>query len=316
MRQYALIAIKAAISVGLLYFALSRTDFAAVGARLNRLDLTWAMVALAMLGIQLVLISIRWCKIAASCDAELPLRRAFSLSLVSTFFNQVLPSTVGGDAVRIWMFARDGAGWSSATYSVLLDRFVGVLALAVMVVLCLPWAFQLIQDPIARGVLLAIGLGCVAAGIAFVALGSRNWAWMQRFWPTRHLAQLATTALELFKSPGSLALLATVSLATHVMTAAAAWSIARAVTMPFEFLHALLLLPPVMLIATVPISIAGWGVRESVLMLAFGYAGLSQSDGLVLSILFGAAYFVVGIVGGAVWLLGDRTKPAPPPDQP
>ena len=317
MRKYALIAAKAAVSIGLLYFALARTDFSAVSVRLSRLDVAWSLLAVTALGVQIVLISIRWRKIAESCEAELSLRRACHLNLIATFFNQVLPSTVGGDAVRLWLFARDGAGWSKAAYSVLLDRFVGVLALAFLVMVSLPWSFQLIQNPIGRALLLAIGCGSVAAGIAFVALGSRGWVWMQRFWPTRHLAELARTALSMFNSASTFVLLLSVSLATHVMTAAVAWSVARAVMVPFEFFHALLLVPPVALIATVPISIAGWGVRESALMLAFAYAGLSQSDGLVVSILFGAAYFVVGIVGGGVWLLGGRPfRPGPMPDQP
>ena len=309
MRQILLIAVKAAVSIGLLYLALARTDFSAVGERLSRLNVAWCLLALASLGVQLILVSIRWRRIAANCEAELPLSRAFQLNLVATFFNQVLPSTVGGDAVRIWLLARDGAGWSKATHSVLLDRFIGVLALAVLVVLCLPWAFGLIHDPVARAVLVLIGCGSVAAGLAFIALGSRNWAWMQSFWPTRHIAQLATTALRLFKSASSVALLMGVSLTTHVLTAATAWCVARAVTVPFEFMHALLLVPPVVLISTVPISIAGWGVRESALMLAFGYAGLSQSDGLVVSILFGVAYFAIGILGGAAWLVGGRGLP-------
>ena len=64
----------------------------------------------------------------------------------------------------------------------------------------------------------------------------------------------------------------------------------------------------VLLIATVPISIAGWGVRESSMMAAFAYAGLAESDGLTLSILFGAVSFVIGIIGGIVWISsGFRT---------
>jgi hypothetical protein len=61
-------------------------------------------------------------------------------------------------------------------------------------------------------------------------------------------------------------------------------------------------MPPVLLIATLPISIAGWGVRESSFMYAFAYAGLAQSDGLAISILFGATSFIVGLVGGIVWI--------------
>jgi len=37
------------------------------------------------------------------------------ISFIATFFNQGLPSTVGGDSVQIWLLARKGAGWASAT---------------------------------------------------------------------------------------------------------------------------------------------------------------------------------------------------------
>ena len=92
--------------------------------------------------------------------------------MIAAFFNQVLPSTVGGDAARIVLAARAGNGWRKATYSVLLDRFVGVLALATIVTAGLYWSFGLISDPIGRLVLLAIGLGSLAAAGAFLALGS------------------------------------------------------------------------------------------------------------------------------------------------
>ena len=59
-----------------------------------------------------------------------------------------------------------------------------------------------------------------------------------------------------------------------------------------------------MLIATIPASIAGWGVRESAMVLAFSYAGLEESDGLIVSILFGAASLAVGTIGGIVWVAG------------
>jgi glycosyltransferase 2 family protein len=59
---------------------------------------------------------------------------------------------------------------------------------------------------------------------------------------------------------------------------------------------------PVILIATIPVSIAGWGVRESAMVLAFSFAGLAENDGLIVSILYGAATLVVGAIGGIVWI--------------
>ena len=69
-----------------------------------------------------------------------------------------------------------------------------------------------------------------------------------------------------------------------------------------DFLQALFLVLPVILIATIPISIAGWGVRESAMVLAFSYAGLTASDGLIVSILFGFTTLAVGAIGGIVWI--------------
>jgi hypothetical protein len=69
-----------------------------------------------------------------------------------------------------------------------------------------------------------------------------------------------------------------------------------------EFSQVLFLVPPVVLIATIPVSIAGWGVRESAMVLAFSYAGLVESDGLIISIIFGAMTFVVGAIGGIIWI--------------
>src|SRR5262249_26059571 len=158
--------------------------------------------------------------------------------------------------------------------SVLLDRFIGVLALALVVAAGLPWGLKLVTDPVGRAALLLIGIGSITASGVFIALAGLKWAWLQRWWPVRHLLELAATARRLLAAPRAGAAVIGLSLAIHVITVGIAWCAARAVAAPFEFTHALLLVPPVLLIATIPISVAGWGVRESALMLAFSYAGL------------------------------------------
>ena len=63
-------------------------------------------------------------------------------NVIGTFFNQTLPSSIGGDAVRLWLVARGGAGWRAATYSIFVDRAIGLIALAVIIVASLPWSLQ------------------------------------------------------------------------------------------------------------------------------------------------------------------------------
>jgi hypothetical protein len=225
--------------------------------------------------------------------------------MIAMFFGQVLPSTVGGDAARIWLVARSGAGWRAASYSVLIDRFFGVLALAAVVMAGLYWSFALIVNPLGRLVLLAIGLGSLAAGGVFFALG--YWPSLARWKFTRPLYDISLLARQLLFSRGDGLLIAASSIVIHLMTAAVAWTAARAVAAQLDYFSAVLLVLPVLLIATVPISIAGWGVRESALVLAFSYAGLPESDGLIVSVLLGLVTFAVGIIGSIVWLMSPES---------
>lgn len=317
MRRTLLLLAKATISILLLYFSLRWVDVGALGDRLSRFQPGWIVLAICLLAVQVAVLAARWQTIAIACGAELAFLPALQLSFIAAFFNQVLPSTVGGDGARIWLLARKGAGWARATYSVLIDRIVGLFVLALIVIACLPWTLALIHDPIARIVLLLIGFGAVAGGLIFVLVGTRFRHWFDRWALLRHLAAASDVAANLCRSPRPMGFIVACSVAIHVITVVAAWCCIKAIAAPVSLAYVLFLFPPVLLISTIPISIAGWGVRESSMIAAFALAGLAKSDGLTLSILFGAATFVVGLMGGLVWIfsglrmrhiarLGDR----------
>ncbi len=303
MRRLLSFLLKAAISVLLLYLSLRRVNLVSVGQQLGGLDFRWIVFILFMLCIQMLLSTLRWREIVTICGARLSLTTAICYSFIGQFFSQVLPSTVGGDAVRIWLLARGGAGWSIAIYSVLIDRMVGVSVLAVVVVACLPWTLNLIDDPIARAALALIGFGALAATLVFLALGHQHLRVMERLLFTRHLAAASRLAWRLCRSVAGIRV-AVFSFMIHLLTAIVAWSAAMAAHASIDFVQILFLVLPVILIATIPVSIAGWGVRESAMVLAFSYAGLAESDGLIVSILFGLATLAIGAIGGIVWVAG------------
>jgi uncharacterized protein (TIRG00374 family) len=302
MRRALSLLAKATISILLLYLSLRSVDVGALGARLSRFESGWVVFALFLLTIQVMLLAVRWRDISVACGANLRFILALQISFITTFFNQALPSTIGGDGMRIWLFARKGAGWASATYSVLIDRIAGVFVLALIVIACLPFTFSLVHDPIARAVLLVIGVGVISGTLVFVLIGQRFRQWFDRWILTRHLAASSRITAALCCSHRNAAIVFACSVAIHLITAAAAWCCAKAIASPVSFAQILFLMPPVLLVATLPVSIAGWGVRESSFMFAFAHAGLAQSDALVISILFGVARFIVGLAGGIVWL--------------
>jgi glycosyltransferase 2 family protein len=301
MRRLLSFLAKAAISALLLYLSLRRVDLSSVGQRLGALDLRWIALVLLFQCVQIPIVALRWREVVVICGAKLSFITAFRYSFIGVFFSQVLPSTVGGDAVRVWLLARAGAGWSKAIYSVLIDRVIGVSALATIVVACLPWTLSAIHDPVARAALALIGFGALAAAAIFLLLGTQRLRILQNWWLTLHLAIASRLAWRLCQSAAGVRV-AVLSFAIHLLTVLVAWSAARAAHANVEFTQVLFLFLPVMLVATIPVSIAGWGVRESAMILAFTYAGLSQNDGLIVSILYGITTLATGAIGGVVWI--------------
>ncbi len=310
MRRSLLLVAKAAISLLLLYISLRTVNLAALGERLSRIEIGWIACSLALIGAQIFLLALRWHLIAQGCGLSPRFTTVLRLSFIATFFNQVLPSTVGGDAARIYMLARDAGGWAGAAYSVLIDRVAGIFALTLIVFLCLPWTLTLVQDPLARFVLVLIGFGAIGGALVFLAIGHVRWKPLMHWAPTRHLVEVSRTAWRICGSWRTVVAILAPSFAVHLMTVLAAWCMAQSVSASVSFALLLFMVPPVILIATVPVSIAGWGVREGSMIVAFAYVGLPQGDGLAVSVLMGITLFAVGAIGGLIWVFSGARAPA------
>jgi glycosyltransferase 2 family protein len=312
MRGVLLLIARIAVSAALLYLALRGINFGALQARLSQINLLWIGFAVSVCIFQAFLGALRWREISALCHAPLTDLTAFRYNMIGAFFNQTLPSSIGGDAVRLWLLNRTGAGWRAATYSILTDRAVGFIALALIIVASLPWSYEMIGDNHGRTALVLVDIAALVAGGGFLIFGRLNWAWLKRWWPTRHVHACAVIANQVIFSRKSGAKIALLSLTIHVLAVVIAWSAVRSIAATGSFEQLFMLTPPIMLITMMPISIAGWGVREATMMVAFGYAGLAQADGTVVSILFGATYFIVGAIGGLVWVFSaEKTKSGP-----
>ena len=96
---------------------------------------------------------------------------------------------------------------------------------------------------------------------------------------------------------------AVLSVLVHVLTVVIAWCVVQSIAAPVLFGQVFQLVPPVMLITMLPISIAGWGVREATMGLAFGYAGLMANEGVNVSLLLRRGDLHRRPFGGLVWIL-------------
>jgi hypothetical protein len=303
MRRILLSTAKLLVSAALLYLALRKVDLVDLFLRINNLtSLGWIVAAIAVTFFQIYIGVLRWREVTDECGAPLSTAQAMRYNVIGTFFNQTLPSAIGGDAVRLWLVARAGAGWRAATYSIFVDRAIGLIALAIIIVASLPWSYHLITDPSGRSALLLVDFAALAGGAGFLVLGVLPWPWLKSWWVTHHVHACSVIANRVIFSRQRGPKVAVLSILVHVLAVVIAWCVVKAIAAPVGFGQVFQLIPPIMLITMLPVSIAGWGVREASMGLAFGYAGLMASEGVNVSLLFGAVSFIVGGFGGLVWI--------------
>src|SRR5437879_10049852 len=218
MRRILLSTIEILFCAALLYPAPRKVRLSELASRINIASLGWVGMAIAVTFLQIFIGVLRWREVSAECGAPLGIMQATRFNLIGAFFNQTLPSSIGGDAVRLWLVARGGAGWRAATYSIFVDRAIGLIALAIMIVASLPWSYRLITDPNGRSALLLVAFAALAAGVGFLVLGRLQWPWLKRWWVTHHIHACAVIANRVIFSRKRGPKIAVLSLLVDVLT--------------------------------------------------------------------------------------------------
>ncbi len=312
MKKRVLLGLKVLVSGLLIWFVLSKVDLDAAIARL--LDVAPAMLALAGVAwiAQMLICAVRWRAVMSSIDAALPYPKVLRLWFIGSFFNQVLPSAVGGDAVRIYMGYRAGLSLSQAINGVMLERVAIVVALVLMVTATQPAFLPRVQGPAAEWMLPTVLVLLVAAlaGVVLLMTLDRLPSSLHRWRLVRGMVALGGDARRVFLTPRALVRSLGWSLIGHANLTLATFLLARGLDLEVTWLDCMAIVPPVLLIMTLPISIAGWGVREGAMVAGFGFIGVPAEGALVLSLLFGLCGIVVSVPGGLLWLTGDRRLPA------
>src|SRR6202035_4213527 len=123
-----------------------------------------------------------------------------------------------------------------------------------------------------------VDFAALAGGVGFLILGRLHWTWLKHWWGTHHLHACSVIANRVIFSRAHGPAIAALSVTVHVLAVVIAWCVVQSIATPVLFSQIFQLVPPVMLITMLPISIAGWGVREATMGLAFGYAGLMTNE--------------------------------------
>ncbi len=300
LKQRLFALLKLAVSVGLLALLLRTIDMGAVAAVLGRLPATTIAAGLVLMLIQIAVLGLRWWLVMAVIEAPIPFWKALPITFIGVFFNQVLPTSFGGDAVRIWHAYRLSIDGEASVVGVILERISGLFGLAVLTALGAAYLGSEIDNQTLRLGLLATLPAAVAGVLALTALDRLPARW-RRAPVLEKATRLARDSRRVFLTPATALPLLLLSVLSHGLAAAVIYTFAEGLQLGVPFLTCVALFSAVILVTAIPISFAGWGLREGAMVALFAFAGLGAGTALALSLAFGALFLAASLPGCAIW---------------
>ncbi|MDP2868633.1 lysylphosphatidylglycerol synthase transmembrane domain-containing protein [Methyloversatilis sp.] len=291
-------AIGAALLIGLAV----TLDSASIGAAISGASPGWLIAALLLSVPQVALSAWRWRYTAARLGAPLGRRQAYAEYYLATFLNQVLPGGVAGDLARAWRHARDGDAGRAAWQAVVIERASGQFVLLLCALAGLAASAPL-QAALARAIDGRSGwiFGALLAGTVAVVLLLRRCAR-----PSGRLVEVLRRSL-LAREVWPVQLLASAGVVLSYITVFICCARMLGVTLPTSELWPLV--PWVLFAMAIPLSVAGWGVREGAAALIWAAAGLDPAQGVAISVAYGLVVLLSSLPGALV-LLRQRTRVA------
>lgn len=296
---------RALMSAGLLGAVALFVEPREVMAQVERLSVGWAALALLVSVFQIMLSAWRWQFTAGRVGAPLRFSYAWREYYLALLVNQLLPGGILGDAGRAHRHARQAGSRGSAWRAVIIERTSGQVAIVLLTLAAL------LFSPLWHAVLgwqtslvLMGGLGLLAVAL---------WQGLSRL-PSRKLpawwhAMTVDIKRGLF-SPGVWHLQLGSSLAIVMSYGLVMVCAARAIGVDIAALQLLALAPVLLLAMLVPLSVAGWGLREGAAAGTWALVGLPSAQGVAISLAYGVLVLLSSLPG--IWVALDRRHRAQP----
>jgi uncharacterized protein (TIRG00374 family) len=320
-RRVAFTLLRVSVSVALVTWILRKAPLHEVGAALRQADLRLVLLALALNPLGYLASVSRWRLLIRSQGGEARFGALVRAFLVGVFFNNLLPSTIGGDAVRVVETARSGVGRAQALAIVAIDRFVGLLALVLFAGFGLLASGRLMERVPSILAWVAGGAALMALAAALLFLPSRRAPELLGRLASRVASRMpgktgeklgkVVSAFFAFQGQGSvLAAAFAWSLVLQTAVILNGWLLARALGVTLPLSAYFLIVPLAIFIMMVPVSINAIGVRENVW--AFFFAGFAVTDaaarGLAVAWLDYGLVLLQAVVGGVIWARWARGR--------
>ncbi len=261
---------------------------------LKRISIPTFVLAIVLLLCGNLIATYRWSLIMRTLGAPQAMGFYFKTYLTGLMFNQILPSSIGGDGYRMIEVTKLGLTKRLAITSVLADRIIGFCGLIILSLCALPVSHHLLTPRVF--VLITSLIGCCSVAIVSVFnLRLIKLTFFQTYF--RWFYDVSNTLAASFSSAMDLLKKLVYGVLTNLLCTISFYLIARSLGIPCHAVDFMIIIPLVTLVTMIPISLAGWGIREGAMIYFGAMIGLQHPAALAISLLSGLILIINSIPG-------------------
>lgn len=302
--------LRIAITVVLVGVVMWRLDLSAFASKFSSFDPFWTAMAFLTVFAAVAVSAWKWGLILNVRGYALSYSRLIHHYFVGLFFNNVLPTTVGGDAVRAWETTRETGEVPEAMGSVVTERLIAGVALGITALLGLPFVETSSRLFMLVSVFLVIDLALVALFLLpKVAEGIVTKLLPRRFAELREtVSKTVGVVRETLKDRRLFLKVTLYSILFQVFVAAVNACIFEAMGVSVSLAQCIIFTPMIFTVTMLPISLSGLGVREAAYWYFFSQVGVSQVDAVVASLAFFLIVGIASLPGAPLFVINRRRR--------
>jgi hypothetical protein len=293
--------IKIIITVLIFILIFRSVDISSVGSAISNMDLKLVALALFIQLLSTTIASYRWYLIMKALQFGQDFQFYFRSYFKGTFFNQGLPTTIGGDALRVMDVARLGFKKRESFYGIFIDRIVGLLGLLLLNLMANGLNPDLLEK---RFFYLINGIVLVSIIGVLTIMALKKIRILENHRLGKLFYDLSIRLNTVYRKADDAATQISLSIAIHLLSIVSIFVLGKSVGLEYDLLTYLVIMPPVFLLTLIPVSLAGWGVREGAMLGLFLLIGADKTLVLTISLMYGVIVLTSSLPGIYFFLKG------------
>jgi len=303
--------LRSSVSVILIIILLyiMKDKYAAIVEALKTMNFSLFLLALAVFVVAIGTSGLRMRLIVQAQNIPITVMEALSLTFIGYFFNNFLPTAIGGDFVKGYYISKKSDDKMNSYTAVFIDRAIGLFTMIFMGAIALVFAKKEIIDPSIRNAIFAISACCL---LLVVFLTNKTFA--RKFSillifvrPIEERLVRLYNVIHNYKNHTKLMVQSVlISVTSQLCFFATIGLLALSVGSKIDLINILLRMPIVSAMSLLP-SINGLGVREGSTVLMFGPL-IGKSSAFAVSILWLLILIVISVAGGLIYGLSPQFR--------